>query len=166
MDIEDYERIREIADRQEAILRFEHFSNDDAWELGKFLVQRIHDLGIEMAVAIRKPNGNIVFQYASGGTNLNNQNWMLRKFNTVMLMESSSLRAWAHGAILGEQIQTHGLSDHDYVLCGGGFPIRLRTGELVAVLTVSNLPHIEDHQFIVESLAQWLHVEDVPALAA
>jgi len=72
--------------------------------------------------------------------------------------------AWAQAAISGEQVPTHGLSDHDYVLCGGGFPIRLRTGELVAVLTVSNLPHMEDHQFIVESLAEWLRVDGVPSL--
>lgn len=36
-------------------------------------------------------NGCIAFQYCPDGTNLLNQKWMERKFNTVSMMERSSL---------------------------------------------------------------------------
>lgn len=163
MTRQEYERIDEITKEQEKMLRFEHFSNEDAWELGKLIVQRIHDRGIELAAAIRKVNGNIVFQYATDGTNLNNQNWMMRKFHTVCLMERSSFGAWASSFLTGETVEVHGLNVKDYVFCGGGFPIRMKTGEIVAVLTVSNLPHEQDHQFIIDVLQEWLGVEGVPA---
>jgi len=162
MDNERFSHIQKIIEKQEEMLRFEHFSNSDAWDLGKFLVGKIHELQIELAVAIRRLNGNIIFQYASEKTTLNNQNWMQRKFNTVALMNCSSLNAWAQSFISGEHVHTHGLSEKEYVFCGGGFPIRLQSGELVAVITVSNLPHEHDHQFLVESLTEWLSAENVP----
>ena len=166
MDNERIIHIQKIVEKQEEMLRFEHFSNNDAWELGKFLVGKIQEKEIELSVAIRRLNGNIIFQYASEKTTLNNQNWMQRKFNTVTLMNCSSLNAWAQSFISGEHVQTHGLSENEYVFCGGGFPIRLQSGELAAVITVSNLPHEQDHQFLVESLSEWLSVENVPSAAA
>ncbi|MBR5288166.1 MAG: hypothetical protein IKU34_06185 [Clostridia bacterium] len=42
------------------------------------------------------------------------------------------------------------------------FPIRLKTGELVAVLVVSNLPHLEDHAFLVDALSEYLSADGVP----
>ena len=164
MDRQDYERINEITKKQEALLRFEHFSNQDAWELGKFLVQRIYGRNIDLAVAIRRPDGNIIFQYATEGTNLENENWMRRKFNTVSLLKRCSLGAWANSFLTGETVESKGLSEADYVFCGGGFPICLRTGEMTAVLTVSNLPHEQDHEFIAGALEDWLNAEEVPHL--
>lgn len=164
MDRQDYERIDEITKKQETLLKFEHFSNRDAWELGKFLVQRIYDRNIDLAVAIRRPDGNIIFQYATEGTNLENENWMRRKFNTVSLLKRCSLGAWANSFLTGETVEAQGLSEADYVFCGGGFPVCLKTGELAAVLTVSNLPHEQDHEFIAGALEDWLNVEGVPHL--
>ncbi len=161
MEKEMYGRLNEVLCEQEKRLRFEHFSNRDAWELGAFLVKKVYESGLNLAIAIRKLNGNILFQHTTENTNLNNQNWMDRKFRTVALMECSSLRAWAVSFLSGEQIPTHGLSEREYVFCGGGHPICLKTGEIVAVLTVSNLPHYLDHSFIVNSLSEWLHI-DVP----
>jgi uncharacterized protein (UPF0303 family) len=157
----DYMKLNDVLLEQEKLLRFSHFMNRDAWDLGVFLVDRVYRSDFDLAIAIRKLNGNILFQHTSGNTNLNNQNWMSRKFRTVALMECSSLRAWAKAAISGEQVSKHGLSDAEYVFCGGGFPICLKTGEIAAVLTVSNLPHHLDHQFIVDSLSEYLKI-DVP----
>jgi len=50
------------------------------------------------------------------------------------------------------------------VFIGGGFPIRLKTGEMVAVLIASNLPHQMDHQFLVDGLAQYLDLENIPSV--
>lgn len=163
-EMDNFAQIIEIIDRQEELVRFEHFSNNDAWELGKFLVNKVQKNQMELSIAIRRVSGNIIFQYATERTNLSNQNWMRRKFNTVRVMNCSSLKAWAVSFLSGEQVPTHGLSDTEYVFCGGGFPIRMKTGEIVAILTVSNLPHEKDHQFIVDALSEWLSIENVPAL--
>ena len=161
---ENYAQIIETTKAQEAMLRFDHFTNLDAWNLGAFLVQRVHDQGVDMALSIRKLNGSIIFQHLTDGTTLNNQMWMQRKFNTVCMTETSSLRAWATSALKGQTMEEQGISSVDYAFCGGGFPVRLKGGELVAVLIVSNLPHKQDHGFIVDALAEWLGVEGVPAV--
>ena len=155
----DYAKINEIVSEQEKALRFEHFSHKDAWELGQFFVNRIYDKKIEMAVSIRKLSGYILFQHGTEDTNLNNQNWMDRKFNTVKMMERSSFGVWAKACESGQGIPEHGLSEKDYAFCGGGFPICLKSGEIVGVLIVSNLPHQQDHQFIIDSLQEYLDVK-------
>ena len=162
----DYQKILTITAEQEKALRFDSFSNRDALALGNFMAERVHALGIELAICIRKVNGNILFQYVTDGTSLNNQNWMNRKFNTVRLMECSSLAAWASASLKGEPEAVHGLDSREFVFCGGGFPIRLKSGEMVGVVTVSNLPHLEDHQFIADALADWFKAEGVPSVLA
>ena len=119
---------------------------------------------IEMAITIRKLNGNIIFQYFTDGTNMNNQRWMNRKFNTVSLTERSSLGVWAESMINDNPPEAQGLDPKEYAFCGGGFPIWLKTGEIIAVLTVSNLPHLQDHQFLIDGLQEWLKAEDVPQI--
>jgi uncharacterized protein (UPF0303 family) len=161
MKKDDYIKLNEILLEHEKLLRFDHFTNQDAWDFGVFLVNKVYKSNFDLAIAIRKLNGNILFQHTTGNTNLNNQKWMDRKFRTVALMERSSLGAWAMSFILNEPVQAHGLSENEYVFCGGGFPIRLKSGEIVAVLTVSNLPHYQDHTFIADSLSEWLKI-DVP----
>ena len=164
MERKALEEIKKITERQEELLRFPHFSNKDALELGKFITDKIYERDMELAVAIRKINGAILYQHMTEGTCLNNQNWMMRKFRTVSLMERSSFGAWVVSNLSGETIPIHGLSETEYVFCGGGFPIGVKTGEMVAILTVSNLPHIEDHHFIIEVLSEWLGIENVPQI--
>lgn len=160
----NYAQIVQTAREQENLLRFDRFSNKDALQLGCFIAGRAADAGVDMAIAIRRMNGNIVFQYCSPGTTLSNEQWMRRKFNTVNLTEGSSLRAWASSILKGQDLAAQGLSPVDYALCGGGFPIRLKSGEMVGVLTVSNLPHLQDHAFLVEALSAYLGMDDVPAI--
>ena len=156
MEKEDYIKLEKEVRMQEESLRFVSFSNRDALALGNFLADRTYSQGIDLAICIRKVNGSILFQHMTEGTSLNNQNWMQRKFNTVRLFERSSYGVWAESMISGEDIAHHGLSDADYVFCGGGFPITLKTGEFVGVVLVSNLPHEKDHGFIVDGVKEWL----------
>lgn len=162
MEHTDYRHISKVTSIQEEKLRFDTFNARTAWELGSFMVERMYEKGVEMSISIRRPGGCILFQHCTEKTNLNNQNWMRRKFNTVVTMERCSYGCWADANITGETAEFHGLSASDYVFCGGGFPIRLKTGEMVAVIIVSNLPHEQDHQFVVDGLADWLGVTDLP----
>lgn len=160
---ETYAQIMSAVKQQEALLRFDHFTEDDAWKLGVFLAERVHSQGLEMAICIRKLSGHILFQHCTKGTTLSNQQWMNRKFNTVVLTEGASLRAWANLMDRNQTPEDQGVSPLDYAYCGGGFPIRLKSGELVGVAIVSNLPHREDHRFIASALADYLG-KDIPSI--
>ena len=72
--------------------------------------------------------------------------------------------AWELGSLMvaemtGEGVEECGLSSREYVFCGGGFPIRLKSGELVAVALASGLPDVQDHGFLIDCLAKYLDVE-------
>lgn len=162
--MEDYALIAKTAKAQEDLLRFDHFTARDAWELGAFIVSRVYNQNLDMAVCIRKMNGHILFQHCTQGTTLSNQKWMQRKFNTASLTEGSSLRAWATLNLKDQTPQDQGVSALDYAYCGGAFPVRLKSGELVAMAIVSNLPHREDHRFLVSCMAQYLGVSGVPEI--
>jgi len=155
----DFIAINKLILEQEERLQFEHFNSRDAWDIGKMMVEEIFTSGIELSVCIRQLNGNIMFQYATEKTSLNNQNWMIRKFNMVSLMQRSSLGATAVSHITNEGLLVHGLSNEDYVFCGGGFPVRIKGSGICAVITVSNLPHVQDHNFIVKCLCKYLSVD-------
>lgn len=156
MEQQDLIRLKEEVAHQEKTLRLDTFNASVAWDLGCFMVDRVRQQGIDLAISIRKLNGNIVFQHVTDGTSMDNQLWMDRKFRTVALLEKSSYAAWIQSEIGGKGVTDHGLSDSECVFCGGGFPIRLKTGELVGAVIVSNLPHEQDHQFVVDSLTEWL----------
>ena len=158
MNTVDFTAVNELIAKQENVLQFEHFHCRDAWALGKLMAEDALSGGVEIAICIRKMNGHILFQFATEATTINNQNWMMRKFNTVSLMERSSLGATVMAHISGQTVATHGLSDKDFVFCGGGFPVRIKNSGLTAVITVSNLPHVEDHNFIIRSLSKYLGV--------
>ena len=76
-----------VLSMQEEILQFSHFTNEDAWELGMMLVAESRRRGLDCAVSIRRNNGYTVFKYAGNTTNLNNDRWMDRTFNTVRTLE-------------------------------------------------------------------------------
>lgn len=153
-----------ILEKQEYFLQFEHFTNNDAYTLGTFMVEYARQKNITIAVSIRLPNGYIAFQHGPDGTNLLNQKWMERKFNTVLLMERSSLRTSLVFEEGRETLGAHGLKEEDYALCGGGFPIRIKDRSGVAgVIIASNLYHIADHEFIIDCLREYLHCPEAPS---
>ena len=152
----------DILEKQEQMLRFEHFTHKDILDLGLFMVERAQRLNTCVSVAIRTAEGAAVFQHLPDGTGKNNENWMRRKANTVLLMDCSSLRATYNLERYNETLEDHGLSHTDYALCGGGFPARLKDGTLVGAVTVSNLFHIADHEFVTASLREYLNCPECP----
>nr|MBK5237423.1 heme-degrading domain-containing protein [Clostridium sp.] len=50
MSTMEYKAAEQLVIKQEEMLQFEHFNNQDAWELGQLVVEEIHKNGIELAV--------------------------------------------------------------------------------------------------------------------
>ncbi|MFQ9151686.1 MAG: heme-binding protein [Blautia sp.] len=73
------EELIAMLEMQEEILQFNHFTNEDAWELGNIMVAEARRRKMPVAISIRLNNGYTVFQYAGDGTNLHNENWLQQK---------------------------------------------------------------------------------------
>lgn len=139
-------------EREEDELRFETFDNYTAWKVGNAIVEKAIKEELVIATSIRIGDFE-VFKYGILGTNTENDGWMRRKVNTVNHLQISSIHA---AAILEKENQTmedyYSFNAEDYVCCGGGFPVKLKSGELIGTIAVSGLPDYEDHQVIVDVL--------------
>jgi uncharacterized protein (UPF0303 family) len=56
-----------------------------------------------------------------------------------------------------------GLDPARYAAHGGSFPVILRRAGVVGSVTVSGLPQLEDHRFVVEQLAVFLASREATA---
>ena len=129
---------------QEEILQFSHFTNEDAWELGSYMVEEAARNDLPVAVSIRLNNGYTVFQYGFSGTNCSNELWMKRKENTVRMMEMSSLRLYMLLKLKQETLEE-----------GVG---------VIGSVIVSGLDHMADHDFAVACISQYLRIDNIPRL--
>lgn len=142
--------------KEEEELQLEHFSNQEAWELGNILVELAEERGVKPALEITV-NGYVVFRYAFDGTNLHNSMWLRRKSNTVNTVHMSSLHAGALLETQQEDIEKDWyLPAKDYAVLGGGFPLRLKGTGVIGSVCCSGLPHEEDHRMVTDALRRFL----------
>lgn len=145
-----------VLKEQERLLQFPSFSNRDAWRLGCMLVEAAEKKGVGPAFAITV-NGYTVFRYGFPGTNLHNEQWLRRKYNTVTVTHMSSLRAGYELAQAGEDPERDWrLSPQDYAFLGGGFPLTLKGTGVIGAVCCSGLPHEQDHRIVAETIAAYL----------
>jgi len=89
------------------------------------------------------------------GTSANNADWVRRKRNTTELQQRSSYLVGLSLVQSGETLQTQsGLPLRDYAQHGGSFPIRVTGVGVVGAITVSGLPQREDHNVVVQMIAE------------
>jgi uncharacterized protein (UPF0303 family) len=151
-----------IAEKQEELLRFPHFDKKSAWDLGSEAVRIVLKHGYPLSVSIRLLSGLVLFQYMAEGTTADNEGWMTKKFNTVRDLEASTLLTTLRFTKQKQTLESRGLDRRFYVWGGGGFPIRIKDSGLIAVFTVSGLPHLEDHGILVDSCAAFLKTAGTP----
>ena len=161
MSLDDY---ISIVEKQESVLCFPHFTRKDAWQLGQLMSSRIIEENLSLAASIRLSSGFVLFQYAAEGTAINNEKWITRKFNLVRDMEQNSLLFAMRLKKNNQTFESRGLDPMYYAASGGGFPIRVSGMGVIGAVIVSGLPHIADHNFVVESLSQFLEISDIPKL--
>ena len=142
--------------RQEEELAFDGFDEETAWRLGVQLVDAARDAGLAVTIDIRR-NGQQLFHAARPGTSADNDAWIERKVRVVTRFGRSSLHvgeaARQAGTTFEEQMR---LDPDEYAAHGGGFPITVRGVGVIGVVTVSGLPQLEDHAFVVEQLGRFL----------
>ena len=86
--------------------------------------------------------------------------WVQGKQNTVQVAQMSSLHAGQFLASEGKDLwKDWRLSDADYAILGGGFPITVAGTGVIGAVACSGLPHEEDHRLLVDSISELLGID-------
>ena len=129
----------------------DHFDHDDAWRVGRSLVEHCRDRGFAVTIDI-KIGAQRVFHAALPGTSADNDSWADRKGRVVSHFGLSSLEVYERHARDNPDFSTlFALPLSDYAPAGGAVPVRVR-GTAVGVLAVSGLASEEDHGLAVAAL--------------
>jgi uncharacterized protein (UPF0303 family) len=149
----------EILKRQEGALRFEGFTEEDAWTLGSMMREKAVVRNLPIVIDIRACDRQLFF-CALPGTTPDNANWVRRKINVVTRYHKSSYRVGRELAASGTQLdEARGVLPIDHAPHGGCFPIHINGTGVAGTITVSGLPQREDHRFVTECLGEFLRVD-------
>ncbi len=147
-----------VLEEQEARLVLESFTHDDAWRLGKILVDLAREREAPVAIDIRSPSQQL-FHYALPGSSADNDAWIDRKRRVVERYGASSFLVGARFRARGTTFDEASRLDLDrYAAHGGSFPLRVRAvaAGTVGTVSVSGLPQEDDHALIIEALERFV----------
>lgn len=142
---------------QEQALILPQFDEDVAFALGSAVRARAIADGLSLVVDIRTWDRQLFFT-ATAGTTDDNAEWVRRKINTVRRFHRASYRMVLERGEEPFSAQS-GADPADYVIAGGGFPIRVKGAGIIGALTISGLPGRADHGVAVSALATHLGYE-------
>ncbi|MBT1159768.1 heme-degrading domain-containing protein [Aminobacter anthyllidis] len=151
---EDLEKIAEQEDR----LVFDRFDEAIAFEIGSAIRTRGLSENFPIIVDIRLWD-RALFYCALSGSTVNNTDWARRKINVVRTFHRSSYRMVLSKARSDRTFPVgDALPIDDYVLAGGGFPIKVKGVGVIGAIAVSGLPERQDHEVVVAAIADYLGI--------
>ena len=101
--------------------------------------------------------GQRLFAASLPGTVPDHDAWLERKSRTVARFGRSSLRIGQQLREAGSTLEeTYYLSEREYTVHGGAFPITVAGTGVVGSVAVTGLPQLEDHALAVEALRRAL----------
>lgn len=154
----EYDEQLRILEREHEVLQFTEFSSETAWTIGTSLVERARAEKKAITIDIAR-NGHQLFHYAFDGTRPDNDEWVRRKNNTVNRFYKSSLYMGIFLKNSGMTMEDrYFVSQRDYVINGGAFPIIIRNTGVVGTITVSGMTQEEDHRWAVDAIKAYLSV--------
>ncbi|WP_225822840.1 heme-degrading domain-containing protein [Streptomyces naphthomycinicus] len=137
-------------------LVFRRFTHDDAWALGSRLVELARERQAPVAVDIHRA-GQQLFHAALPGSTPDNDAWIARKRRVVERYGAASYLVGARFRAKGTTFEESSRLDPDtYAAHGGSFPITVEGVGVIGSVTVSGLPQLQDHRFVVEALEEFL----------
>ena len=142
--------------KQEEALRFSAFSEADAWGLGRQMHEAAAAAKLPFLIEIRL-GGRQVFVSALPGTSPDNAEWVRRKANSVLRFHKSSYRIGLELELRGGRFDlSRGIDLMDHAEHGGGFPLHIIGTGIMGAIIVSGVPQRQDHEFVVEQVANFL----------
>jgi uncharacterized protein (UPF0303 family) len=148
----------EALKRAERTFVFEKFDLEDAHTLGERLWRDGQTEPKPIAIRIVLDD-LIVYQAFLPGTGEENNGWMGRKCATVNRTHHCSLTAGVERELFGAREVWQSDEEH-YAFKGGAFPIVVK-GEYRGIITISGLPHLQDHRRLTQTLAEFLGKEPI-----
>ncbi|MEU8932699.1 heme-degrading domain-containing protein [Streptomyces sp. NPDC048409] len=146
----------EELEKQERLLVFRQFTNDDAWALGSLLVEMARERQAPVAVDIHR-GGQQLFHAALPGSTPDNDAWIARKRRVVERYGAASYLVGARFRAKGTTFEESSrLNPDTYAAHGGSFPITVENVGVIGSVTVSGLPQLQDHRLVVEALERFL----------
>lgn len=139
------QKIIEDALLEEKKYSFNSFTHNDAFFIGKSIVEYVNNKNLSPVRIRIVINNDIVFQFLMEGKT--NENWLNKKQRTVEKFKHSSYYIYLKNEI---QHQYDKIKE-DYAICGGGFPIVVKE-KMIGCICVSGLKHEKDHQIIIDVL--------------
>lgn len=136
-----------------AALVQDRFSEVEALRLGQMLTDIALAEALPVVINIRTANRTLYHASLPGSAPLNDL-WARRKSNVALVFQEASLLVGMRHRAKGETLAKHGLSETDHADHGGAVPIQVRDMGVVAVVTVSGLPQVEDHKLVIRGLRQ------------
>lgn len=147
MEIADLE-----AEASELVL--DRFTERDALRLGAVLTEMAVAEALPVVINIRTAD-RVLYHAALPGSAPLNDIWARRKSNVALAFQMASLLVGMRHRAKGETLAKHGLDTADHADHGGAVPIRVTDVGVIAVVTVSGLPQVEDHKLVVRGL-RWM----------
>lgn len=142
-------------EEQERQLVFARFDEVTALDLGLELLDLARSENLPVVIDIRTSNRTL-FHAALPGATAINDTWARRKSNATLMWQAASLLIGTRMREKGDTLATNGLSEADYAVHGGSFPIRVQGVGVVAAVTVSGLPQVDDHALAVRAVTALL----------
>jgi uncharacterized protein (UPF0303 family) len=153
---DEFARLAARIEDEMAELRLGAFGPSDALRLGLILVRKGTEGSLPIAIDIRR-GGQILFHAALDGAQPDNDVWIERKSRAVERYGIPSLLLGTRPKIAGKRIENEGWFDQSlYAAHGGGFPIVVEGTGVVAVVTVSGLAQVDDHDLVVSALREFV----------
>lgn len=146
-----------LVKQQEQDLVLPAFDEDVAFALGCALRERAAAERLGIVIDVRSWDRQMFFA-ATSGTSADNAEWVRRKINTVQRFARASYRMVLERGEVPFSAQS-GADPADYVIAGGGFPIRVRNAGIIGCVTVSGLPGRVDHGVVVDALCDHLGLD-------
>lgn len=149
----------ELLQRQEQLLQFDRFSNEDALRIGLKLVEGARARKQVVSVEIAR-NGQVLLAHGMDGAPPDHAHWIRRKSNLANRTGHSSF--YTHTEVVqngGDFDAIPTLDPREYAAHGGAFPVVVKGTGQVGTITVSGLPGAEDHALVVKVLTDYLGIE-------
>jgi uncharacterized protein (UPF0303 family) len=143
--------------RQELELVLPTFDEAVAFAIGSAVRERALAEDLSLVVDLRTWDRQLFFA-ATPGTSADNAEWVRRKINSVRRFQRSSYRLVLERGEVPFPPQA-GADPADYVIAGGGFPLRVPGAGIIGALTISGLPGRKDHGVAVDALCDHLGLD-------
>jgi uncharacterized protein (UPF0303 family) len=143
----------ELAQQDEELV-LEHFSLDDAIELGSLALSLARERSMPVTIEIWHGE-RVAFRAALPGSTADNDSWLERKFRVTRRFDLASMAVRVLHEEQGRAFNEATLLPiAEYAAHGGSVPIRVRGTGRVGLFGVSGLPQVEDHAFLVEVIRE------------